>query len=131
MGPSTSSTACGWNSLSPDIPYTSEVDGKITRLRYFTHWRINGRLASKSSFEYRSGFAHVGCWRRNCDQRQDHVAFADVVTRTHSWLIVNVASKKVKARVADERAHAVVLHVHAQTCQSVAGEDGGGSSGGR
>ena len=37
------------------MPYTSEVDGKITRLPYFTQWRTILRFSSKSSSNTRSG----------------------------------------------------------------------------
>ena len=37
------------------FPSTSEVDGNSTRLPWRTHWRMIGRLASKSSSNTRSG----------------------------------------------------------------------------
>src|SRR5690242_21841239 len=55
MGPYTIVLASSSSTDSGDLPYTSEVDGKISRFRYFTHWRTIDRFASKSSSNTRSG----------------------------------------------------------------------------
>ena len=62
--------------------------------------------------EHAQRFLDISRRRRDRDQRQDHVALADVVLHP---LVVDrdVALEEMEPRIAEERADAVVLHVHA------------------
>ena len=55
MGPYTMELDSSLSSGSGDIPYTSEVEGKMMRFLYLAHLRTIARLASKSNSKTRRG----------------------------------------------------------------------------
>jgi hypothetical protein len=55
MGPSISGLVSSLKTASVHMPYSSDVEGKTTRVLYLTAWRTTRRFSSKSSSNTRSG----------------------------------------------------------------------------
>ena len=82
----------------------------------------DGQVRLEIQLEHPQRFAHIGRGGRNGHQRQDHIALAHVIL--HPFQIDgDIAFHEMKARVAEQRADALGLQIHAVDMPIGVGQD--------